>query len=159
MKLTLFCFGKLKEPYWREAIDEYSKRLQPYVKLEIVEFPDEPIPSNPSLGQEEEVKIKEGKKLLGKLTPSSYLVLLDLGAKEYDSVEFASFLDKSFALGGSHLNMAIGGSLGFSEEVKKRANARISFGKLTFPHQLARVMALEQIYRAFRILNNEPYHK
>jgi 23S rRNA (pseudouridine1915-N3)-methyltransferase len=159
MKITLYVIGHLKEAYWKSACEEYIKRLKNYADIKVVEVDDIGYKEGAGLAIETQVKDKEGEKVLEKLKPSDYLCALDLNAKEYDSVEFASFLDKSFALGGSHLTMAIGGSLGFSEEVKKRANARISFGKLTFPHQLARVMALEQIYRAFRILNNEPYHK
>ena len=159
MKITLYCFGKLKESFWKEAVEDYSKRIAPYAKLEVVEFPDEPIADNPSLAQIEEVKNKEGKKLLAKLDRSAYLVIFDGGGKNLDSISLSSFLDKAFLFGGSHVNFVIGGSLGLSDEVKKRANASLSFGAMTFPHNLARVMALEAIYRCFKILHNEPYHK
>ena len=159
MKLTLFCFGKLKESFYRDAVAEYAKRLKPYVQLEIVEFPDEPIADNPSEAEMEAVKQKEGDRLLAKLPEGGYLVIFDGHGKQYDSVGFSSFLEKGFASSGSHLYFAIGGSLGFGMQVKQRANASVSFGAMTFPHNLARVMALEQIYRAFRIWRHEPYHK
>ena len=159
MKITLFCFGKLKESFWKDAVSDYTKRISPYAKIEIVELSDEPIVDNPSTAQIEEVKNKEGKKLLAKLEKSAYFVIFDGHGKNLDSPGFAAFLDKAFTLGGSHVSFAIGGSLGLSDEVKARANASLSFGAMTFPHNLARVMALEQIYRCFKILHNEPYHK
>lgn len=159
MKITLYCIGKLKEDYWRSAIAEYSKRIGGYCDLEIVEFPDLPTPAGASIAIEEEVKNKECARIVAKLKPGEYLIALDLGKKEYDSVEFASHLESSFQKGGANISFVIGGSLGLSDELKKRANESISFGKMTFPHQLARVMLLEQIYRAFKINRGEPYHK
>lgn len=159
MKINIYCIGKLKESYWVSACEEYVKRINPYIKIEVIEAPDLPIKENASKAEIEEVKNLEGKKVLSKLLPSSYLVSLDLNQKQYDSVEFASHLEKMMILSRSNLNFVIGGSLGLSDELKSRANESISFGKATFPHQLARVMLLEQIYRACRINNHEPYHK
>lgn len=159
MKITLFCFGKLKENYYKEAVEDYLRRLRPYTQFEIVEMADEPIVDNPSDAEIEKVKNKEGERLLSRLPSGAYFVIFDGHGKSLDSVEFSSFLDKAFVAGRSHVCFAIGGSLGLSDEVKKRANASLSFGAMTFPHNLARVMALEQIYRAFKIAHHEPYHK
>ena len=159
MKITLFCIGKLKESYFVDAVKEYKKRIDPYAKLEIVECPDVPIPEKASVAIVEEVKNKECDAVLSKLKPSDYLIGLDLNRKEPTSPEFASLLDEAFVRGGSSIAFVIGGSLGLSDKIKRRCNDLLSFGKMTFPHQLARVMLLEQIYRAFRILRNEPYHK
>ena len=159
MKITLLCIGKLKERYWKEACDEYLLRLQPYAKTEVVELADEPIVDHASMAQEEAVKDKEGKKLISKIPQGAYVVAFDGHGKEYDSPEFSEFLSSAFVRGGSHVYFLIGGSLGLSDEVKKRADAFVRFGAMTFPHNLARVMALEQIYRAFKIAKNEPYHK
>ncbi len=159
MKIRIYCVGKLKEAYWRDACAEYVKRLGAYAQIEVVEVGDIPCKENASPAEEAAVKDKEGKKIIEKLAPSDYLIALDLNKKEYDSVEFASRLDKALTLGGANVSFVIGGSLGLSDELKKRANESISFGKMTFPHQLSRVMLLEQLYRAFRILRGEPYHK
>lgn len=159
MKITIYCVGKLKEDYWKEAVAEYLKRLQPYAKTEIVEVGDLPTPEGASEILEEEIKAKEDAKILAKLKPSDYLITLDLKGKEYDSVSFSKQLEKWFSLGGSNLSFVIGGSLGLSKELKERANASVRFGPMTFPHQLARVMLLEQLYRAFKIQKGEPYHK
>ena len=159
MKISVYCIGKLKESYWVAACNGYIKRINPYIKIEVIEVPDLPIKENASNAEIEEIKNLEGRKVLSKLSPSSYLVSLDLNQKQYDSIEFASHLEKMLVASRSNLNFVIGGSLGLSNELKKRANESICFGKATFPHQLARVMLLEQIYRAFRINNHEPYHK
>ena len=159
MKITIYCIGKLKEDYWKSAIAEYSKRISAYAELDIVEFPDIAIPASASTAIEEDIKNKECAKILAKLKPNDYVIALDLNKKEYDSVAFAAHLDEAFARGGASINFVIGGSLGLSDDLKKRANESLSFGKMTFPHQLARVMLLEQLYRAFRINRGEPYHK
>lgn len=159
MKINIYCIGKLKESYWVNACNEYIKRINPYAHIEVIEINDLPIKENASSKEEEEIKNKEGEKFLAKLPQSSYLVALDLNAKQYDSVEFATHLEKMFVLSKSTINFVIGGSLGLSKEVKRRANESICFGKATYPHQLVRVILLEQIYRSFRILNHEPYHK
>lgn len=159
MKIAVYCVGKLKEGYWKEAVEEYSKRLKGYAKLEIVECPDLATPEKASPAEEEEIKGKEGKKILERLKPGDFVVALDLGKEEFDSPSFSRKMESWFRQGGSSISFLIGGSLGLSEELKKRADASFSFGKMTFPHQLARVMLLEQLYRGFRIAHHEPYHK
>lgn len=159
MKINIYCVGKLKENYWKEAVNEYKKRIDGYAKLEIIEVPDSPTPEKASLAQEEEIKIKEGKKMLERVKPGDFVIALDLNQKEYTSEEFSLHMEKWLVAGGSSISFLIGGSLGLSEECKKRANASVCFGKMTFPHQLARVMLLEQIYRSFKIARHEPYHK
>ncbi len=159
MKITLYCIGKLKESYWRMAQDEYAKRLNGYCDFQIVELPDLPTPEGASPATEAAIKEKECKRILEKLKPGDYLVAMDLNKKEYDSVSFSTHLEDLMRRGGSSVNFAIGGSLGLSDELKARANESISFGKMTFPHQLSRVMLLEQLYRAYKISKHEPYHK
>lgn len=159
MKITIYCIGYLKESYWKAACEEYLKRLKPYADVSIVECPDFPCPEKSSSSEEEAIKKKEGQKVLDKLSPSDYLIALDLHHPECDSPAFATKMEKAFVKGGSKISFVIGGSLGLSDELKKRANEFLTFGEMTFPHSLARVMLLEQIYRGFRILNHEPYHK
>ena len=159
MKITVFCIGFLKESYWKQAIDEYTKRLQNYVKLEIVEIPDMPCKEKASEKEMEEVKNKEGEKVLAKLKPNEYLIALDLKGKQYESVAFAHHVEEKLVQHGASIAFVIGGSLGLSRDLLSRANESVCFGLGTFPHQLARVMLLEQLYRSFRILHNEPYHK
>lgn len=159
MNIVLYCIGKLKENYWKEAVEEYRKRILSYANVEIVELNDLPIPSNASAAEEEAIKEKEGKLVLDKLRPNDYLVALDLGKKEIDSVKFAGVLQRYFEQGGAKVSFVIGGSLGLSESLKKRANDFLTLSPMTFPHQLTRVILLEQVYRAFRIINHQPYHK
>ncbi len=159
MKINVYCVGKLKESYWRDAVAEYKKRLEGFAKIELIEVNDYPTPEKASLAQEEEIKNKEGRKMLEKIKPGDFVVALDLSQKEYTSEEFSIQMEKWLVAGGSSLSFLIGGSLGLSDECKKRADVSVSFGKMTFPHQLARVMLLEQIYRAFKIARHEPYHK
>ena len=159
MNITLYCIGSLKEMHWKAACAEYEKRLKPYVKLQVVELPDCPCPEGASEAEMTAIKEKEGRHVLEKLSPSDYLIALDLGKKQYGSPEFAAHIEEAFVRGGSKVSFVIGGSLGLSESLKKRANESLSFGELTLPHQLARVVLMEQLYRAFRILHHEPYHK
>ncbi len=159
MKINVYCVGKLKESYWRDAVAEYKKRLEGFAKIELIEVNDYPTPEKASLAQEEDIKNKEGRKMLEKIKPGDFVVALDLNQKEYTSEEFSIQMEKWLVAGGSSLSFLIGGSLGLSDECKKRADVSVSFGKMTFPHQLARVMLLEQIYRAFKIARHEPYHK
>ncbi len=159
MKIRIFTIGKLKESYWRAAEEEYLKRLSPYAKVEIVELNDLPSKENASAKEEEETKIKEGRQVLAKLKPSDFLILLDLGKNEPTSPELANNLSKWMERGGSNINFVIGGSLGLSEELRKRGNASLTLSQLTFTHQMTRVILLETIYRSFKILNHEPYHK
>ncbi len=159
MTITIYCVGHLKEDYWRDACQEYLKRLKPYAEVKVVEVDD--IGYKEGVGEKIETKVKdqEGGKILAKLKPSDYLCALDLGKKEEDSVSFSKHLEAMLSRGGSHLSFVIGGSLGLSDELKKRANEALSLSTMTFPHQLTRVILLEQIYRAFRLLHHEPYHK
>jgi len=159
MRITIYCVGSLKESYWRDAVAEYKKRLGAYCQLEIVEIPDMPCKERASQKEIEEVKTREGEKILALLKPRDYLIALDLHGKQYDSIALASHLEEKLVQNGSSLSFVIGGSLGLSKALLERANESLCFGLGTFPHQLARVMLLEQLYRSFRILRNEPYHK
>lgn len=159
MKIDLICVGKLKEKYLVAAIDEYSKRLSRYCKLNIIELADEKTPDNASEKEELQIKDKEGEKILAQVKEGAYVVALDLGGKMISSEDLAQFMTERSVRGDSHLIFIIGGSLGLSQAVLSRANYKLCFSKMTFPHQLFRVMLLEQVYRAYRINNNEPYHK
>ena len=159
MNISIIAVGKLKEKYLKEAISEYSKRLGRYCKFEIIELQDEKTPDNASEREEELIKEKEGKSILSKIKDNAYVIAMDLNGKQLTSVEFAKFISDCGIKGNSNLVFVIGGSLGLSQEVIKRADYKLCFSKMTFPHQLFRVMLLEQIYRVYRINNNEPYHK
>ena len=159
MNITLITVGKIKEKYLRDAIDEYSKRLSRYCKLDIIELPDEKTPDNASEKEELQIKEKEGKSILSKIKENSYVIAMDLKGKHITSEEFSSLIDNLGVEGNSNITFVIGGSLGLSQEVIKRANYKLCFSKMTFPHQLFRVMLLEQIYRGYRIIKGEPYHK
>lgn len=159
MNITLITVGKIKEKYLRDAIDEYSKRLSRYCKLDIIELPDEKTPDNASEKEELQIKEKEGKNILSKIKENSYVIAMDLKGKHITSEEFSSLIDNLGVEGNSNITFVIGGSLGLSQEVIKRANYKLCFSKMTFPHQLFRVMLLEQIYRGYRIIKGEPYHK
>ena len=159
MNITLITVGKIKEKFLRDAIDEYSKRLSKYCKLEIIEVSDEKTPDNASEKEELQIKEKEGSKILSKIKDNAYVIAMDLKGKNLSSEEFSSFIDNCGIQGHSNLVFVIGGSLGLSKDVLNRANYKLCFSKMTFPHQLFRVMLLEQIYRGFRIMKGEPYHK
>jgi len=159
MKVSIICVGKLKEKYWTMAIDEYSKRLGKYIKLDIIELPDEKAPESMSPAQEEQVKIKEGERIIKAIKDDAYVITLEIEGKQLTSVELAQLIEERKNRGVSHIAFIIGGSLGLSDEVIKKADYHLSFSKMTFPHQLMRVVLLEQIYRAERINKNEPYHK
>ncbi|HEU4962465.1 MAG TPA: 23S rRNA (pseudouridine(1915)-N(3))-methyltransferase RlmH [Bacilli bacterium] len=159
MQINVLAVGKLKEKYWKGAVEEYAKRLSSYAKVNVVEVPDEPTPDNASAAQEEGIKRKEAEKLLGKIGERDYVVALVIEGKSVSSEEFAGHLDKMAGQGFSTFTFVIGGSLGLHECVRERANYRLSFSKFTFPHQMVRVVLLEQVYRAMRILRREPYHK
>lgn len=159
MKIKIYAIGKIKENYLKEGINEYLIRIKPYANIEIVELPDQPVRDNPSQKDIEQVKNFECKKVLNLLKPSDYLIALDLNKKEMDSLEFSSYMMKKLEVGGSQINFAIGGSYGLSDEIKERANDSISLSKMTFLHQMSRLVLLEQIYRAFKIFYNETYHK
>jgi len=159
MNITIITVGKLKEKYLKQGIDEYLKRLTPYAKTKIVEVPDEQAPDNLSEAEIEDVKRKEGSKILSKIGADEYVITLEIEGKQLSSEEFAKKLDELATYGKSKVSFVIGGSHGLSEEVKKRSNYAMSFSKMTFPHQLMRLVLVEQIYRVFRIIRGEPYHK
>jgi 23S rRNA (pseudouridine1915-N3)-methyltransferase len=159
MKITVLTVGKIKEKYYRDAVAEYEKRLSKYATINIIEVPDEKTKENPSDAELFQILETEGNKLLSKIPESAYVIALDIAGKKYDSVGFSKFIEEKMNTGNSHLLFVIGGSLGLSHGVKKRADAKISFSDMTFPHQLMRVILLEQIYRGYRIMRNEPYHK
>ncbi|TCT12952.1 23S rRNA (pseudouridine1915-N3)-methyltransferase [Natranaerovirga pectinivora] len=159
MKITLLCVGKLKEKYLKQGIDEYSKRLSRYCKLEIIEVADEKAPENMSASEEEQVKGKEGEKLSKYIKENTYVIALAIDGKQLSSEELADKISELGVRGNSHIVFIIGGSLGLSDEILKNAHQKLSFSKMTFPHQLMRMILLEQVYRGFRIINGEPYHK
>ena len=159
MKITILCVGKIKESFYRDAVSEYAKRLSKYTKFEVVEVPDEECPESASKALEEQIKEKEGERILKKIPKGAYVIVLAIDGKKKDSVEFSENLQKIFLSGKSEICFVIGGSLGLSDAVQKTGDERLSFSDMTFPHQLMRVILSEQIYRAFRIMNHEPYHK
>jgi len=159
MKVNIYCVGKIKEKFYTAAIDEYSKRLSRYCKLNIIEVADEKTPDNASEALNEQIKKKEGERLLASIKDNAYVIALAIDGKMLDSVKLASEIDRLGVMGTSDISFVIGGSLGLSDEVLKRADYKLSFSKMTFPHQLMRVILLEQIYRSYRIIKNEPYHK
>jgi|SRR3712207_5224645 len=159
MNITIICVGKLKEKYLKQAIDEYSKRLSKYCKLNIVQLNDEKTPDNASEKDELIIKQKEGMRILSHIKDSMYVIALDIKGEMVTSEELADFINDLGVRGNSNIALVIGGSLGLDEEVLHRANYKLSFSKMTFPHQLMRVILLEQIYRAYRINSGEPYHK
>lgn len=159
MKIRIIAVGKIKEAYLTSGINEYLKRISRYSQIEIIEVDDEPVKENPNHSEIEMVKDKEGKKVLKLIKENQFVINLDLNKKEQNSEEFAGFLNKSFEKGNSQITFVIGGSYGLSDELKARANDAISLSKLTFLHQMTRLILLEQIYRSFKIINNETYHK
>ena len=159
MKITILCVGKIKEKFYREAIAEFEKRLSRYCKLEIVEVPDEQTPEGASEAQMIQIKDREGERMLAKMKEDSYICTLEILGKKMNSEEFSAFMEQAMIQGRSQMTFVIGGSLGLSKEVMKRSDQAISFSDMTFPHQLMRVILLEQIYRGFRISHKEPYHK
>lgn len=159
MKITIVAVGKLKEKYIREGVDEYIKRLGHFCDIEIVEVDDEQAPESLSRAQESQVKKREGERIKKKLKERTTVVVLDVNGKMLNSEEFAAQLNSFFLYGHPHVTFVIGGSLGVDEELLKAADLRLSLSKMTFPHQLARLILLEQVYRAFKIINGEPYHK
>lgn len=157
--IRILCVGKIKETYFSRACAEYEKRLSRYTPMEIIEVADEKAPESLSGALRGEVKRAEGARLLKKLNDSDFVIALTPGGRELSSEELAGEISELQTAGKSRIAFLIGGSLGLSDEALSRADMRLSFSKMTFPHQLFRVMLLEQIYRAFRIINNEPYHK
>jgi len=159
MNIYVICVGKLKEKYWTEALSEYRKRLSKYCSLLIEELKEERLPDNASLAQEEAVKEEEGKRILGKLKAGTYVIALDVKGEALSSEGLAQFVKDLGIKGRSDVAFIIGGSLGLSQGVLDRSDLRLSFSKMTFPHQMMRVILLEQLYRSFKINRNEVYHK
>lgn len=159
MQIQILTVGKLKERYLVDGIAEYVKRLGPYAKVQMIEVPDEKAPENMSAAEEQQVRDREGARLLTALRPDVYVVALAIDGEMWSSEQLAGSLDKLATYGRSQVAFVIGGSLGLSSEVLRRADMRLSFGRMTLPHQLMRLVLVEQIYRAMRINRGEPYHK
>ncbi|ALN77625.1 23S rRNA (pseudouridine(1915)-N(3))-methyltransferase RlmH [Staphylococcus hyicus] len=159
MKITIIAVGKLKEKYWKQAIAEYEKRLSAYTKVEIIEVPDEKAPENMSDKEIEQVKEKEGQRILAKVKPQSTVITLEIQGKMLSSEALAKEIDQRMTQGASDFTFIIGGSNGLHQDVMNRSNFALSFSKMTFPHQMMRVVLLEQVYRAFKINRGEAYHK
>ena len=159
MNISIITVGKLKEKYLRQGIEEYLKRLTSYAKVEMVEVADEKAPEELSEFEMLQVKQKEGERILAKISQDTYVIALAIQGKLQSSEELAKNLDQLATYGKSKVAFVIGGSLGLSDSVIKRSNEQLSFSRMTFPHQLMRLILVEQIYRAFRINRNEPYHK
>ena len=159
MKITVLCVGKVKESFYRDAIAEYSKRLGRYCRLYITEVADEPAPENAPAAIIDRIKSAEGERLMAKIRPDMYVIALDIHGTRMSSEALAGKLDSLALSGSSDIAFVIGGSLGLSDAVLGRADLRLSFSDFTFPHQLMRVILLEQIYRSFKIMRGEPYHK
>jgi len=159
MNITIICVGKIKEKYLKSAIDEYTKRLSRYCKLNIVELGDEKTPDNASEKEELMIKEKEGEAILKSIKDNMFVIALELKGSMISSEELSNYIKDLGIKGESNIAFVIGGSLGLSKAVLERANYKLCFSKMTFPHQLFRVMLLEQVYRGFRIISGEPYHK
>lgn len=159
MNITLITVGKVKEKFYSQAIDEYAKRLRRYCNFNLVEVPDEKAPESLSGAERVNVVSKEGKRIQEKIPSRATVITLEIDGKQMTSMDFSKTMEGFAIEGQSHLCFIIGGSLGLSQEVRKISNLRLSFSEMTFPHQLFRVMLLEQIYRGFKIIKNEPYHK
>lgn len=159
MKITVIAVGKIKEKFFKDAISEYEKRLSKYCKLSILEAADEKTPDQASDLVNQQILKKEGERIKSLIPKDSYVISLAIEGKKYDSVGFADMIRQNTVFGVSHITFIIGGSLGIDDEIKKLSDCRISFSDMTFPHQLMRIILLEQIYRAFRINHGEPYHK
>ena len=159
MNIKIVCVGKIKEKFYRDAIQEYGKRMGRYANFQIVEVPDEKTPDNASEHEMDLIKEKEGERILKHLRDQDYVIGLFIQGKTLDSVELSTHLQQLFLRGTSSVVFVIGGSNGLSDEVKKRSNFKLSFSSFTFPHQLMRVILMEQLYRSFTIINNKEYHK
>jgi len=159
MQIQIVCVGKLKEKYWTGAVEEYAKRLGAYARLDIRELTDEKTPDSLSPAAEEQVPAREGERILAALREGSHVVALAIDGETWTSEQLAAHLDKQAVYGGGSVSFVIGGSLGLSSAVLARADKKLSFGRMTYPHQMMRVMLLEQVYRGFKIIRGEPYHK
>ncbi len=158
MKITIACVGKIKEKYLTAGIDEFTKRLTPFCKLETVAINEEKMPDNPSPAEKEQVLEKETQRLLAIIPENSYVILLDVIGKQLSSPELASKIDALALNGNSHITFVIGGAFGYTDALRKRADFALSFSKMTFTHQMIRLLLVEQIYRAYKISNNQKYH-
>lgn len=159
MQIDIICVGKVKEQYLRDAIAEYSKRLGRYCKLNILEVADEKTPEHASEGVERQIKAKEGERIAKHIKPGAYVIALAIDGQQVTSEGFARKIDQLGIQGVSHIQFVIGGSIGMADAILRQANYKLSFSKMTFPHQLMRVILLEQVYRAYKINAHEPYHK
>lgn len=159
MKVKIIAVGKLKEKYLKDGIAEYGKRMSRFAKFEIVELADEKIPDNASAAQNQQIMEKEGERILAKISERDYVIVLAIEGKQLSSEAFSQIIADATLRGYSDIVFVIGGSLGLADKVKKRANLRLSFGLLTLPHQLMRLVLSEQIYRAFMLQQGSPYHK
>ena len=159
MKITLLAVGKIKESFYRQAIQEFQKRLARYCKLEIIEVADEKTPEHASAAEEIQINEKEGQRLMKHFREDAFICALAIEGNMLDSLELSEKIEKLGVSGKSHIIFVIGGSLGLSEQILQKADFLLSFSRMTFPHQLMRVILLEQIYRSYRILAKEPYHK
>lgn len=159
MRITVVAVGKMKEKYLRDAVAEYAKRLGKYCKLKIIEAADEKTQEHASEGQEKVIRSKEGERILKHIKEDAYVITLEIQGKQITSEELADKIEGLGVQGKSHVVFVIGGSIGLGEEVLKRSDYALSFSRMTFPHQLMRVILLEQIYRSYRIMSGEPYHK
>ena len=159
MRITVIAVGKIKEKYLKDAIAEYCKRLSKYCKLEIIEVTDEKTPDHASETLENAIRAKEAERILKHVKADAYVITLEIAGRQLTSEELADKIDSLGVQGQSHITFIIGGSIGIGEEVLKRSDFALSFSRMTFPHQLMRVILLEQVYRGYRIINGEPYHK
>ena len=159
MKITIACVGKIKEKYLDAGIAEFTKRLSPFCKLETIAINEERMPEDPSPAIKQQVLEKETARLMAIIPENSYVVLLDVIGKQISSPELAEKIDSLTLSGTSHITFVIGGAFGYTDALRKRADFALSFSKMTFPHQLMQMILLEQIYRSYRIINHEPYHK
>ena len=159
MKITILCVGKLKESFYRDAVNEYRKRLSAYCRTEVIEVADEMTRDGAGAALEEQVRKREGERLLSRISQDAFVITLEIAGKKMDSLQFSDLLQKIWTEGKSHIQFVIGGSLGLHPSVSQKADLRLSFSDLTFPHQLMRVILCEQIYRGYRIMNRAPYHK
>ncbi len=159
MNISVICVGKLKEKYWTQAVAEYAKRLSGYCSLDIVELKEARLPDRAGPAEEQAVKEAEGAEILKRLRDNMYVITLEVKGKELPSEKLAEKIDSLAVSGRSNIAFVIGGSLGLSEEVSKRSDFRLSFSQMTFPHQMMRVILLEQVYRSFKIIRHETYHK
>ncbi|HBT19888.1 MAG TPA: 23S rRNA (pseudouridine(1915)-N(3))-methyltransferase RlmH [Peptococcaceae bacterium] len=159
MEICIVAVGKIKEKFYKEAADEYLKRLKKFTKVKVIEVKDEPIPSNLSPGDKQKILEAEGERIIRHIKDDTYVIALNISGEEISSEKLASRLQQLFLGGTSRLTFIVGGTLGLSSSVLLRSHWQLSLSKLTFPHQLARVILLEQIYRSFTIINREPYHR